>query len=1035
MLARIIEFCLKQKFLVLMGVGFLVFFGAYAFDKLPIDAFPEVTNVQVQVTSQAPGFSPLEVEKLVTYPIEIELSGLPRLQELRSISMSSLSSVWATFEDGVDVYFARQLVLERIISAKERLPQAVTSGLAPVTTAMGEVYRYTLEYPDSIRRPYNQKQLMDLRTVQEWTVKLLLKTVPGVVEVSSMGGFVRQFHVLPRLDRLRKYHLSLKEVFQAIQENNSVAAGNILNLHSEQNTIRGIGLIRSMPDIENIVVKTHEGTPVFIRDVAEVTLGYETRRGAGVENGEGEAVGGAVMMIKDGNARQIVDQVKKKVAEINASGVLPDGMQILPYYDRTFLVDKSIGTVEKALLEGILLVVLVVYLFLRNFRSSLVISLALPLAAFATFIFMHLLGLSANLMSLGGLAISIGMIIDAAIIQVENVERHLAENNTGKSRFKVILDSVLEVRKPSIFGELIIAFTFLPILSLQGMEGKLFTPLAKTVILALLSSLALSIFVIPVLSFLSLRPHSRHQTTGITKLVKSTYSRILSFCLRRRGLAVGAALLFLVGSLAAVPFLGSEFIPYMDEGSLLLEIFRLPSVSLDESIKIEEQVEKRLMQFSEVKKVVSTIGTAEASTDIMGQQEGEPIVVLKPEKEWKTAKSKKELIEKMREAVEKVPGTIYNFSQPIAMRVEELTSGVKSRVAVKIFGEDLAVLKVKSGEIARVISGVPGAVDVHVGQLSGQPTLSLEADRQKMARFGINAAAIQEIIEIAVGGKVATEVLEGDRRTEVVVRFPEEQRNSVEAIGSIPVESPSGAPIPMAQLVNFKWEENPAAIEREGGKRRMVVAGNAAGRDIGGFVKECQQKVKETVQLPPGYYVEWGGTFEQQQRANRRLAVVMPLTVLLVFFLLYTTFGQARLAFLVLLNLPFALTGGILALLVSGLYLSVPASVGFIALFGVAVLNGVVLISYINQLRQSGMPLEEAIRTGCARRLRPVSMTALVTMLALTPLIFATGVGSEVQKPLAVVVVGGLLTSTTLTLLVLPVLYGWFAGGKKEVRG
>ncbi len=1028
MLAKIIEFCLKQKFLVLMGVAFLAFFGAYAFDQLPIDAFPDVTTIQVQVISLAEGFSPLEVEKLVTYPIEIELTGLPRLEQVRSVSQFGISSVTAVFEDGVDIYFARQLVLERIISAKDKLPKGVESSLAPVTTALGEVYKYTLEFPDSVPRPYAYTQLLALRSLQDWVVKPQLKTIPGVVEANSMGGFKRQFHVLPKLDRLRKYNVTLTDVFRAIEENNSVAAGNILNLHSEQHTIRGDGLIQDMDDMENIVVKTHEGTPVFIRDVAELAIGHETRRGAVVKDGVGEAVGGMVLMIKDGNARQIVRHVKEKVAEMNASGVLPEGIQIIPYYDRSFLVDKSIGTVEKALLEGILLVVIVVYLFLRNFRSSLVISLALPLAAFATFIFMRFLGLSANLMSLGGLAISIGMIIDAAIIQVENVERHLAENITGKSRLNTILDSILEVRKPTIFGELIIALTFLPILSLQGMEGKLFTPLAKTVVLALLSSLMLSIFVIPVLCFLFLRPHHRHKTTGITERIKSVYARMLGFCLGRRKTVVAGALGFLMVSLAAVPFLGTEFIPYMDEGSLAPQTFRLPSISLEESIEIDKKVQKKLMEFPEVQTVVGNIGTAEIATDLMGPNISDPNVALKPTKEWKTAATKEELIEKIREKLEEVPGASYNFTQPIAMRVEELISGVKSPVAIKVFGDDLEVLKTKAGEIARVVSGVQGAVDVRVGLFAGQPYLTIKADRKKMARFGINAAGIQEIIEMAVGGKVATEVLEGDRRIEVVIRFPEELRNSVEAIGNIPVESPSGASIPMAQLVNFKWEENPASIEREGGKRRIVVECNAVGRDIGGFVRECQEKVGKAVKLPPGYFLEWGGAFENQQRANRRLAIVMPLTVLLVFFLLYTTFGNARQAFLVLLNLPFALTGGVLALLVSGLYLSVPASVGFIALFGVAVLNGVVLISYINQLRETGMPLEEAIRIGCAQRLRPVSMTALVTMLALVPLIFATGIGSEVQKPLAVVVVGGLMTSTMLTLLVLPVLYGWIEG-------
>lgn len=1022
MLEKIVSFCLRQKFIIIFGVLVLVVLGMYSFQRLPIDAFPDVTNIQVQVISRAEGFSPLEVEKLVTFPIEVQMMGLPELVELRSISKPALSVITVVFEDGVDIYFARQLVLERIIEAKEKVPTGVELSLAPITTALGEVFRYTVEFPDGKN---DLPSLMELRTIQDWIIKPLLKTVPGVVDVSSMGGYVRQHYVEPEPDRLRKYGITLKELFWAISNNNSNAAGNILSVYSEQHIIRGVGLIQSQNDLNNIVVKTHEGTPIFVRDVAKVEQGYETRWGAGVKDGKGEIVGGIVLMIKDGNAREIVQKVKEKVGHINSTSVLPEGAKIIPYYDRTDLVRKSIGTVEKAILEGIFLVIIVLYLILRNVRSALVVSLALPLSALATFVMMRIFGISANLMSFGGLAISIGMIIDAAIIQVENVQRHLAENHEQKTKFQTVLDSVLEVRKPSLFGELIIALTFLPILTLQGMEGKLFSPLAFTVILALLSSLVLSIFVIPVLCLILLKP-VQHKSRRFTMVIRKSYAKALHWCLNHKIITVSLALLIFISSLFLLPQLGTEFIPTLDEGSILPQPIRLPNISLEQTIEMEKLVQKKIMQFPEVLTVVSNIGTAEIATDPMGQNISDPFVMLKPKKYWKTAKTKEELIEKMRESLEEIPGVVYNFTQPIAMRVDELIAGVKSQIGVKLFGENLELLKTKAEQIARELSKVKGAADIRVEPVAGQSYLTIQIDRNKIARFGVNVAEIQEIIEIAIGGKVATEVFEEEKRVEVVVRFPEELRKSIKDIENILVNSPSNIPVPLGQLVNIKWEENPAQISHENTKRRIVVECNVEDRDIGGFVKEAQARINRNIKLPAGYYIDWGGTFENQQRANRRLLIIMPLTILLIFFLLYTSFNSLKLALLVLLNLPFAFIGGILAIWISGLYLSVPSSVGFIALFGVAVLNGVVLISFINQLVQKGMVIKLAIVTGCEKRLRPVLLTALVTILGLAPLLFATGVGSEIQKPLAVVVVGGLFTSTILTLLVLPVLYSWF---------
>lgn len=1025
MLEKIISFCLKQKYLILAAVLGLVVLGIYSFQKLRIDAFPDVTNIQVQVMCQAEGFSPLEVEKLVTYPVEVQLMGLPRLVELRSISKPALSVITVVFEDGVDIYFARQLVLERIIEAKEKVPVRVEIALGPITTALGEIFRYTVEYKNGHN---DLNSLMELRTIQDWIIKPFLKTVPGVVDVSSMGGYVRQYYVEPDPQKLRKYGVNLKDIYTSVANNNSNAAGNIISLYSEQHIVRGVGLIQSQKDIANIVVKTHEGTPIYIRDLAKIDLGYETRWGAGVRDGKGEIVGGIVLMVKDGNAREIVNNVKEKIAEINSTRVLPKGIKILPYYDRTDLVIKCINTVKKALLEGIVLVIIILYLFLRNIRSALAVSLALPLSALATFIMMRVLGISANLMSFGGLAISVGLIIDAAIIQVENVQRYFAENHQGKSKFQTVLNSVLEVRKPSLFGELIIALTFLPILTLQGMEGKLFSPLALTVILALMSSLILSIFVIPVLCLILIKP-VEHKHTRLGLAVRHLYLKILHWCLKHKLTTVGIAVLVFLSSLALFPQLGTEFIPSLDEGSILPQPIRLPNVSLEQSIAFEIMVQKKIMQFPEVLTVVSNIGTAEIATDPMGQNISDPFVILKPKKYWKIAKNKEELIEKMRESLEQIPGVVFNFTQPIAMRVDELVAGVKSQIGIKLFGENIEILRSKSETIARELSKIKGATDVRIEPIEGQSYLTIRIDRDKIARYGINVADIQEIIEIAIGGKVATEVFEEEKRVDVVVRFPEELRTSVKDIQNILVNSSSDVPVPLQELVEIKWEENPAQISHENTKRRVVVECNVEGRDIGGFVKEAQSRLNKVLDLPSGYYLDWGGTFENQQRANRRLMIIVPITVLLILFLLYTTLNSFKYALLVILNLPFAFTGGIVAIWLSGLYLSVPASVGFIALFGVAVLNGVVLISYINQLRQKGLSIQEAIITGCDKRLRPVSMTALVTMLGLIPLIFATGVGSEIQKPLAVVVVGGLITSTTLTLLVLPVIYSWL--GKK----
>lgn len=1032
MIHRLIEFALKQRVLILIGTVLIAAIGTYAFQKLPIDAFPDVTNIQVQVITETPGRSPVEVEQFITYPIEVQMTGLPQLIELRSLSKFGLSMVTIVFEDNVDIYFARQLVLERLIEAREKLPEGAEPAMGPISTGLGEIYQYTLEQPTN-SQDSSLESLMKLRTIQDWIVRPILKTVPGVTDVNAFGGFVKQYQVLIDPDRLKKYDLTLREVFESVAQNNNNAGGNILEHSSERYLIRGVGLIKDMQDILNIVVKSHEGTPIYIKDVAEVKTGPEVRQGSFVKDGKGEGVAGIVMMIRGGSGKEVVTGVKEKVDEINRSSVLPDGIKIKPFYDRTDLVKACIKTVTKALGEGGILVIAILFLFLGNVRSALIVAVTLPLSALTTFIAMRQIGLSANLMSLGGLAIAIGMIVDGSVVIVENIYRHLSEKFAAKTApdkgalLHVVLEASREVARPVVFGIAIIIIVFLPLFTLQGLEGKMFAPMAYTICIALLASLVFSLTVAPVLASLFLKAGSE-KDVFLLRWAKRIYLPSLRWVLDHRTPVIVTSTVALLLSLLLFPFLGTEFIPSLDEGSLTPQVIRLPSISLPESIEMEKKVQQALLKFPEVETVISKIGSAEIATDPMGPNVSDPIVVLKDKKEWKSAKNKEDLVDKMRVELEKIPGVAYNISQPIALRVDELISGVKSQIAIKLFGDDMEILETKAEEISKVISTIRGVTDLRVEQTAGQPYITIEIDRAKIARYGINVAEIQEIIETAIGGKAATQVFEGEKRFDVVLRFPEEKRNHIEVIGNILVSSPTGARIPLSELAKLSLTEGPVQISRENSKRRIVVELNVEGRDIGGLVAESQKRIQQSVKLPEGYYITWGGAFENQQRAMRRLMIIVPLTIGLIFFLLFSTFNSFRYAGLIIMNLPFALIGGILALFFAGLYLSVPASVGFIALFGVAVLNGVVLVSYMNQLMETGMPLREAIVSACERRLRPVLMTALVAILGLIPMLFASGPGSEIQKPLATVVIGGLLSSTLLTLLVLPTLYFWLEG-------
>jgi len=1023
MINAILNFSVRQRMLVILGTLVLTGFGVLALKQIPIDAFPDVTNVQVQVLASAGGMSPPEIEKLVTRPLEWSFAGLPRQTEIRSVSKIGLSLITVVFEDGVDDYFARQLVSERLQSVRASLPEGVEVQLGPISTGLGEIYQYRLVSQDP------KYDITELRTIQDYIVRPILRTVPGVTEVNSFGGLVKQYQVIVNPDRLASFGLTLAQVFEALEKNNANASGNFIEHKSEQYIVRGLGLVKGVRDIENIIVTAHGHTPIYIRDLAEVKIGAELRQGAFSANGEGEGVAGIVLMLKGASGRDVVNAVKAKLPSIQKA--LPKGVKLLPFYDRTELVEKAIHTVTKALQEGAIFVLLILIVLLADVRSAIIVTLVLPLAALFAFILMKWYGLSANLMSLGGLAIGIGMMADGAVVMVENVHRHLTkplekEKHVHAGKVETVLYAAKEVGRPIVFGIAIIIIVFLPLFTLEGFEGKMFSPLAFTISFALLGSLILSLTLVPTLCTFFLKQEPLAHDPFHIRWLKQFYLATLKPCVGHPWLVGLAALLALGGAFALVPRIGTEFLPTLDEGSVGVQTFRIPSISMPQTVALQTEAEKILKRFPEVIDVVSKTGRADIASDPMGIEISDVIATLKPREEWTTTKSKEELVEKMRVALADLPGVASSFSQPIALRVDELVSGVRSAIGIKIFGDDLDVLKQRAEAVARVLAKVPGSTDINVEKVSGLAYLQIEIDRDKIARYGINVADIQDIIETAIGGKEATKVYEGLKVFGLAVRFPETARNDVEPIREILVPSPRGALLPLGQLAKVYVTEGPAQISREMGQRRIVVECNVTGRDLGGFVAEAQRKIDAAVKLPPGYYITWGGQFENQQRAMKRFAIVVPITIAAIFLLLFGSFNSVKQAFLIILNIPFALIGGIVALIVGDFNLSVSASVGFIALFGVAVLNGVVMVSYFNELRREGMKVGLAVIEGAVLRLRPVLITANVAALGLIPMLFATGPGSEIQKPLAAVVIGGLVSSTLLTLYLLPTLYKVF---------
>jgi cobalt-zinc-cadmium resistance protein CzcA len=1028
---RLIQLALRSRLLVLALGTLVVAAGWWTYQRLPIDAFPDVSPSLVQVFTVTEGLAPEEVERYVTYPVETAMNGLPSLEQIRSVSNFGLSVVNIYFEEGTDIYFARQLVGERLQEARESIPPGFGEPeMGPISTGMGLVLFY---YLDDTTGQYS---LEELRTMQDWIVKTSLQTVPGVTEVLGIGGYEKQYQVVVEPDALLRYDVTLADVTEALETNNLNVGAQYIERNAEQFIVRSVGLATSLDDLENVVIRTADGTPIFVRDVADVRVGGAIRRGLQTQGGEREVVSGMVVKLYGANSSTVIGRVEAKLAEINEA--LPDGVEIVPYYEQKTLVEAAVATVTNALWQGILLVILVLIAFLGSWRPSVVVALAIPFSVLFAAVFMGQFGISANLMSLGGLAIAIGMMVDGAIVMTENVDRMLREAPPGEPRVRVVARACAEVARPVAFAVLIIVVVFLPLFTLQGVEGKTFRPLAYTVALAMLGSLLYALVLAPVFSDLLMRRPKQEQgdTSAKKPLAERVMDRmidwyrpIVAFFVRQRTWAVGLAAGLLVIGAAVFPLLGSEFTPTLQEGTVVMRLTMAPSISITESQATTERVERRLMAIPEITNVVSRIGRGEVGAHADPINSAEMYLVLKDEDEWRFD-SQEALMTAIRDELGEVPGVLTNFTQPIQMTVDELLEGVKAELAVKLFGDDLDELKTQADEIAAVLNTVEGAADVQADQITGTPQLQIEVDRQAIARYGVNVADVQRMVSVAVGGAEAGQIFEGIRRFPIYVRFEEEARSTPEAIENLLVPLPGGGTVPLGALATVETVVGPRQITRQDNQRFITVQLNVEGRDIGSFVKEAQEAIRTRIDLPPGYLTTWGGQFRLQQEANKRLMVVVPITLLIVFLLLYSSFGSLKNAALIVLNIPLALVGGVVALGMTGQNLSVPASVGFIALFGISLQNGMVLVTYLNQLAREGMPLGRASIEGALLRLRPVLMTAATTSLGLIPLLFSAGTGSEVQRPLATVVVGGLVTSTVLTLLVLPALYPWFSDAR-----
>ncbi|AZE64912.1 cobalt-zinc-cadmium resistance protein CzcA [Pseudomonas synxantha] len=1038
MFERLIQFAIEQRIIVLLAVLLMAGVGIASYQKLPIDAVPDITNVQVQINSAAAGFSPLETEQRITFPIETAMAGLPGLQQTRSLSRSGLSQVTVIFKDGTDLFFARQLVNERLQVARGQLPDGIDTAMGPISTGLGEIFLWTVEAEDGARKddgtPYTPT---DLRVIQDWIIKPQLRNVPGVAEINTIGGFAKEYQIAPDPKRLAAYNLTLNDLVTALERNNANVGAGYIERSGEQLLIRAPGQVASIDDIANIVITTSDGTPIRVRHVAQVDIGRELRTGAATENGR-EVVLGTVFMLIGENSRSVSQAVAKKLEEINRS--LPEGVVAVTVYDRTNLVEKAIATVKKNLFEGALLVVAVLFLFLGNIRAALITAMVIPLAMLFTFTGMFTNKVSANLMSLG--ALDFGIIVDGAVVIVENAIRRLAHAQqrhgrllTRSERLHEVFAAAKQARRALIFGQLIIMVVYLPIFALTGVAGKMFHPMAFTVVIALLGAMILSVTFVPAAIALFVTGKVKEEENWVMRSARRVYDPVLNWVMTRRPLVFGLALLTIVVSGLVASRMGSEFIPSLSEGDFAQQALRVPGTSLTQSVQMQQQLEKTLLgEVPEIERVFARTGTAEIASDPMPPNISDSYVMLKPKAQWPDPnKSREAIIADIQRASAIVPGSVYELSQPIQLRFNELISGVRSDVAVKVFGDDMAVLNTTAGEIAETLQALNGASEVKVEQTSGLPVLTINIDRDKAARFGLNVGDVQDTIAVAVGGRQAGTLYEGDRRFDMVVRLSDALRTDIEGLSRllIPVPALAGNTsgqlgfIALSQVASLDLVLGPNQISRENGKRLVIVSANVRGRDIGSFVEEAEAALMAQVKVPVGYWTTWGGQFEQLKEASERLRIVVPVALLLVFGLLFMMFNNLKDGLLVFTGIPFALTGGIMALWLRDIPLSISAGVGFIALSGVAVLNGLVMIAFIRNLREEGRSLALAIHEGALTRLRPVLMTALVASLGFVPMALATGTGAEVQRPLATVVIGGIISSTLLTLLVLPALYQW----------
>jgi len=1036
MFERILRFAIEQRWLVLLAVLGMAGVGGYSYQRLPIDAVPDITNVQVQINAAVPGASPLETEQRVTFPIETAMAGLPHLRQTRSLSRSGFAQITVIFDDGTDLYFARQLVSERLQAASNELPQGVEVTLGPISTGLGEIFLWTVEAEPEARRPDGQPYTpTDLREIQDWIIKPQLRNVRGVAEINTIGGFAKEYQVAPDPKRMAAYRITLEQLVVALERNNANVGAGFIERNGEQLSIRTPGQLGSPADIGNIVLSNAGGAPVRVRDIAEVGIGRELRSGAATDNGREVVLGTAFMLVGE-NSRSVSQAVAQRLEIINQN--LPKGVSAITVYDRTDLVDKAIATVRKNLIEGAILVIAVLFLFLGNLRAALITAMVIPLSMLFTFTGMATNKVSANLMSLG--ALDFGIIVDGAVVIVENAIRRLAHAQekhgrilTRSERFHEVFAAAKEARRPLIYGQLIIMVVYLPIFALTGVEGKMFHPMAFTVVIALLGAMILSVTFVPAAVALFVTGKVQEKDNRLMRAARNGYAPVLDWVMRHRTLVFSGAVASVLLSALLVMRMGSEFIPSLSEGDFALQALRVPGTSLSQSVDMQQRLEKAIAeQVPEVKRTFARTGTAEIAADPMPPNISDSYVMLKPKEEWPDPdKSREQLIEDIQKAAASVPGSNYEMSQPIQLRFNELISGVRSDVAVKVFGDDMDVLNKTADDIAAILQDVPGASEVKVEQTTGLPLLSVNVDRDKAARFGLNIGDVQDTVAAAIGGREAGTFFEGDRRFDIVVRLSDTLRADPDVLARLPIPVPAVAGaandridfIPLAEVATLEFVLGPNQISREDGKRLVVVSANVRGRDIGSFVQDASAAIAERNPVPPGYWTTWGGQFEQLQAAAKRLQLVVPVALLLVFVLLFMMFNTLRDGLVVFTGIPFALTGGILALWLRDIPLSISAGVGFIALSGVAVLNGLVMIAFIKGLLEEGRPLSEAVREGALVRLRPVLMTALVASLGFVPMALATGTGAEVQRPLATVVIGGILSSTALTLLVLPALY------------